>query len=566
MAARRQLLSLHSTLCLTFRLLLSVLLIIQPLTSPRLATAQPLQAALDQIEASLNATINNARNGGLELELVLGAQIASQIALARQQFKTELDNQRQQWSAEAARLVDNLTQSVTQLTNHALAQAQDLINQGQLIALSVPFADDTPRIRAFSPVVSFRPRPGVQDLVYWVAGVFPDFGRDSKYTPTLTLDTKDANGKALPPIPATSGTALSVVFHVPSQSIVFPNSALRTIQAQVNIRYRKRCALLFHCDSVVNYPELIGILPQSPGNLHISFSVSSEHYVSQLTTSYVMHQDAGGGDDLDHPQSIAPTPGYEVLPDSVQIHVLGAGGDWGLNGNCSTATAACWRIKTVQHHCAWFVCPQGNDGSVNFQLTFYERMLTTQTQNGNADIPIEWNQTSLHTFPSDGALSWTATYTDFNNNPVPFGSSNTTVNSPYLKATNISDTTYGFSVFPFNTDASSELSIAIPQGAYNKDAPLNLSLVTDGRSNLNPLTPYGMSALKAFGAAALAKDIPSTVPGTPSPSVKISNLVSDVSATVFDTGTPSPSTPQEERIRALNALAAAAANASIGFK
>ena len=524
-----------------------------------------LKVVFDQIEASLNALINNARNAGLELELVLGAQIAAELALARQQFKTELDYQRQQWSAEAARLVDNLTQSVAQLTNHALAQAQDLINQAQLIALSLPFADDTPHIRAFSPIISFRPPPGVEDLVYSVAGVFPDFGRDPKYTPTLTLDTKDVNGNALPPIAASAGTALSAVFHVPSQSLIFPNNALRTIRAHVNVRYRKRCALLLHCDSQASFPQLIGLLPQSPGNLHLAFSVTTEVYVSKLTTSYVLHQDAAGGDDLDHRQTITPTPGYEVLPNSVQIRVLVSDGDWGLNGNCSTTTAACWRIKTVQHHCAWFVCPQGHDGSVNFQLTFYERKLTTETQSGQKDLPIEWNQTSLYTFPTNGAMTWTGTYTDFNNHPVQFGSSNTGVASPYLKATNISDTTYAFTVYPFNTDASSELSVVIPKGPYNPNAPRNLALVSDGRNNLNPLTPHGIGALKAFGADALARALPATTPGA-SISVQVSNLASTVSALVMDTGTPAHGSPQDARVRALNALAAAAADSSIGFK
>jgi hypothetical protein len=553
------------------RLFLASLLVLQPVGGLHLASAQGGAAAalafkgiLDQLQASVDTIINNARNAGLELELVLGEQIAAEISLARQEFKTELDQQEAQLSAKASQFLDNLRKTISQLTNHALAQAQDLINQAQLIALSLPFADDTPRIRAFTPVISFRPPQGVNDLVFSVGGVFPDFGKDPKYTPTLVLDTKDGSGHPLPPFPATSGTALSAVFHVPSAQLVFPNSALQSIQAHININYSHSCWLLFHCDDQVSIPELIGLLPQSPGNLHLAFSVTTEVYVTQLKTSYVMHQDAGGGDDLDHRQQVAPDSGFEVIPD--------AGGDWGLNGNCSTATAACWRIKTVQHHCVAFICPQGNDGSVNFQLTFYERKLTNQTQNGQFDPPINWNQTALYTFPTNGALTWTAIYTDFNNHAIPFGSSDTSVASPYLKATNISGTTYGFTVYPFNTDASSELSIAIPQGAYSATAPLNVTLFSDGRNNLNPLTPHGMSTLTAYAADGLAMSLPTpaNANATARPDVHVQNNFTNALAVVVAPigahPAPAPSPAQSARLKALNALAGATSNPNIGFK
>jgi len=565
------------------RLFLVLLLVLQPVGTVRLASAQGGAAAalafkgiLDQLEASVDAIINNARNAGLDLELVLGEQIAAEISLARQEFKTELDQQEAGLSAKAAQFLDNLRKSISQLTNHALAQAQDLVNQAQLIALSLPFADDTPRIRAFTPVITFRPAPGVNDVVFSVGGVFPDFGKDPKYTPTLVLDTKDANGNPLPPFAATSGTALSAVFHVPGTQLVFPNSALQSIQAHVNINYSHRCYLLFHCDDQVSIPELIGLLPQSPGNLHLAFSVTTEVYVTQLKTSYVIHQDASAGTDADHPQQVAPDPGFEVLPDGVQPRVLSAGGDWGLNGNCSTATAACWRVKTVQHHCILFVCPSGNDGSVNFLLTFYERKLTNQTQTGQLDLPINWDQTALYTFPTNGAMTWTAIYTDFNNQHVPFGSANTSVASPYLKATNISGTTYGFTVYPFNTDASSELSIAIPQGAYSASAPLNVTLVNDGRNDLNPLTPHGISALTAYAAQGLAQSLPTPAnANAPArPDVQVQNGIHNALAVVVGplggraAARPAPQPPpaQAARLKALNALAGASSNPNIGFK
>src|SRR3954447_5848068 len=291
---------------LALRVLLALALIFNliapPISSAQVGEAVTLVAVLDQLQARLDRTINNARNSGLELELVLGAQIAAQITLARQELATELEQQRREWSSTAEQIIDKLTQSINDLGDHLLAKAQNLVDQGQLLLLSLPLHDETPRVRAFTPIVSFRPRPGVDDLVYSVAGVFPDFGRAPKYIPALKLDVNGPDGHPLPPIPASSGTALSAVFHVPGRDLIFPNSAMRTIQAHINIRYRKRCALLFHCDSEASIPELIGLLPPSPGNLHLSFSITSEVYVTRMSTSYVIHQDAGAGDDLDHRQ------------------------------------------------------------------------------------------------------------------------------------------------------------------------------------------------------------------------------------------------------------------------
>jgi hypothetical protein len=493
-----------------FRIFLVLLLVFPPtVLRPPSVEAQdlnPLGTVLDGLQARVDAILNNARSLGLELVLVLGQQIASEISLARQQLHAELDFQRAQWGDTAAQLIDNMTKAIDQLETQALGQAQDFINQAQLAAISLPFSDKTPHVRGFSPIIAFRPPPGVDDLVFTVAGVFPEVGTPN-YSPTLTLDAKDPNGNALPAFPASSANAFSAQFHVPSSSLVFPTgSAARSIQAHVNIPYKKTC-FLFKCRAEQSIPVLIGLLPQSPGNLHIAFSTTSEHYETKLGTSYGMHQDASRGDDLDHSQTFAPDSGYEVLPNSVQIRVLSADGDWGLIGNCSTSISACWRIKTVQHHCALFFCPQGHDGSVNFTLSFAERRLTTTVQNGQLDIPIEWNQTALHTFPSDGALTWSATYTDFNDRSVSFGSSNTTVNSPYLKAANVADRTYAFSVYPFDVDAGSSLTMVPPQN-YSPNTPLNARLETHPENSRNPLTPHGFSTLKAFAAKALAEAFP----------------------------------------------------------
>ncbi|MCI0391748.1 MAG: hypothetical protein MOB07_23640 [Acidobacteria bacterium] len=545
------------------RLFLALLLMAQPMTidqpitinTARASTQAPLvlTAVLDQLQARLDALLNSARSAGTELLLVLGAQVAAEISLARQQLHTELDYQRERWSEAANALVNNITESISNLENQAFGQAQDLINQAQLIAISLPFADKSPHVRAFSPIVSFRPPSGVDDLVFTVAGVFPDVGKEG-YDPTLTLDLTSGSARTPKKYPASSANAFLAQFHVPQTDLAFPTgSAARSIQAHVNIPYRKRCALLFNCKRESSFPVLIGLLPRSPGNLHVSFSTTTEEYETKMATSHVMHQDASRGDDRNHPQTFAPDPGYEIIPESVRITVLGANGDWSLGGNCSTRTAACWQVTTVQHHCLAFICPQGHDGAVNFRLSFAEKTLVTKVQNGQKDIPIAWNQTSLYTFPSQGALTWTATYTDFNNRSVSFGSNNTQVNSPYLKATSVASKTIAFSVYPFTVDAGSSLSI-LPPEAYEPNSPLNVKLGQRPENSRNPLTPTGFSALKAYAAQALAASFPAS-----RGRVVVSNRTGGYSTAAFEVAPggnppPAPSPADAARQEALNAL------------
>lgn len=488
--------------------ILATLLVLQvPSTAQVVTPAIPavvLGGVLDQLEARVDRLINDARNAGADLALVIGSQVAAQIALARQQLHTELELQRAEWQATTAQLIDTLTKSVEELEQKAIADAEDLANQTALIALSLPFHDSTPHVRAFSPQIAFKPPTGVDDLVFTVAGVFPQVGVEDGFEPTLALEITGADGRPLPAFQPSYATAFSAQFHVPKTNFAFPTgSAARAIKGHVAIPYKKSCAVVFRCRTEAKFPVLIGLLPSSPGNLHVTFTNTTEDYSTQLNTSWVMHQDARTGDDLDHHQVFAPHTGYEVIPDSVQIAVISGDGEWGLLGNCSTTLQACWRVKTVQHHCVAFICPQGHDGAVNFKLSFSERILVPKTQSGQVDIPIDWNVTSLHTFPATGALSWTAVYTDFNNHAVPFGSSDTRVNSPFLKVKNVTGTTIAFSVYPFTTDAGSLFSIAPPASTPVPNGTIAVNVGKHPERIRSPLTREGFSALKAFAQQAL---------------------------------------------------------------
>jgi len=535
----------HSTFRCVAAVICIFLLLPPVITAPEGAYAQSaadagtLAYVLNQLQSTLDGLMNDFRNKANELALAVGAQIQSQIDIARQELDTELGFQQLQWSTTAQTLVSNITNSINDLKNSAFAQAQDLINQFGLIVLALPFTNKTPRLRQFYPFVVPQPLPGINDLTFNIAGIFPDFGTDKKYTPVLSFAGHSYT--------AVSGTAYSALFHVPRTDLSFP-AALQTLPATVIIQYRKSCALLFHCDSKVTIPESIALLPPSPGNLHLSFSNTTQQYRSTVKTSYLMHQDASGGDDVNHFQTAQPDPGWEVIPESVHITIRSKDGDASVDtqkGNCSTTAAACWKVTTIQHHCVMFVCPQGQDGSVSFQLSFLEQELVPHTDTGSTDLTINWGETTMYTFPTEtsatgapGVLQWVGTYTDFNNVAAPFGSGNSEINSQYMKTTNIQGTqTWVFSVYPFSVDAGSDVSALVSNPKLTDMVSILKSFGLGADFNLNPLTTFGFNRILVFGVKGLSYALPSPPAGSPSaPSgpVSISVALGDANYVVAD--------------------------------
>ncbi len=541
------------------RVIFCCVLLLQTTTiQPEMAVSQPvgeaatLKFALDQLQATLDSVLNTARNNGVELGLVLGDQITAEIDLARQELHTELDYQRAQWSATAAALVDNITQSIQNLKDGAFAQAQDLINQTQLIALTLPFSNRTAEVRSFSPVVVARPPSGVEDVVFTVAGLFPDLG-EKGFEPYLKVGSTT--------YPAVSPTAFSAQFHIPKTHITFPTGgAIDTQAATLVVPFKTRCWVFFHCKNEASFPELIGLLPPSPGHLHLSITNVTQQTQTTVKTSNVIHQDASGGDDRDHPQTWPADSGWEIDPYSVHVTVLSQDGDSSIDfnsGNCSTRTFACWKVTTIQHHCAWFICPQGHDGSMNIRLSFTESRTVNVQNSIDEDVELSWGDTTVRSLPTDGAVQWAATYTDFNGQRHPFGSSDSSVNSPYLKVNAITSSCLAFAAFPFSVNAGADLSVlaADPKAApvlARLQARFGVDATASGYgANLNPLTRQGFRGVKVFAARALAATVPAATVPSPVGPMPVGGRVSGLVP-------PQISTPTSPQQRALNALQMAA--------
>jgi hypothetical protein len=404
-------------------------------------------------------------------------------------------------------MVDNITKAIDDLQNKIFAKAQDLVNQVQLIAVSLPFAHRTPEVRAITPFVAPPPPQGVDDLAVHIAGIFPDADLGPKYWPYLTINEK--------PYPSLRATAEEAEFRIAKADLTFPGGeAIRNIPFRLVIPYKGRCAAVIPCRKQATLPEAIGLMPKSPGNLHISFTYTTQNTETKTVTSYPLHIDAGDGDH--NPQALTyqvEGGGWEIIPASVQLRVLNKGGDadeHSGNGNCSTTTMACWHVTVIQHHCFSFICLGGagkGDGSLTISLTFQETRTEPLAGSSQEDIPISWGQTVLKTEPSKDQLEWVAVYTDFNNTPHAFGSNNSNINSPYLKETSITSNTLAFSVYPFGADAGADLSGLVSDVNAPVLATLHSAGLTDA-ANFNPLTASGFKNLKASMLFALGNTIP----------------------------------------------------------
>jgi len=496
---------------LLLRVLLSFSLLVGPLRIRSQDSPLTLAALLTQLQSSVDAIINNAQNAGNNIVQELAANISNEIAYARTQFHAELELQRKEWSAEAATLVDNISQTIQSVTQSAFAEAQDLMNQFQWAIASLPFTNKLPQVRAFSPIMAPMPPEGVDDLVFSVSGLFMDAATKG-YEPSLVIETK-------PAYPITALSAFEAQFHVPKADLSFPGGgSVKLLHAKVIVPYKKRCFLFFQCRATEEFPEAINLLPASPGHLHISVSDSYTGISAKAKTSYMMRQDASHGDDLGHQETYLPDPGYGVIPESVHISIFGSGGDWfvdTLGGNCSTVAQACWKIDTRQHHCWGPFCPGGTDGVVIFKLSFMESTPVSETSTTDRDFPLTWGTTELQPIPlpatpgnqnpGAGAVTWVASYTDFDNVVHGFGSTNTTVDSPFLRVKVAADGTLAYSVYPFGVDAGSDLSSF--SGNANSGSILSSfgNLGVADSTNLNPLTAPGFTNLKVLFSLAYGR-------------------------------------------------------------
>jgi hypothetical protein len=151
-------------------------------------------------------------------------------------------------------------------------------------------------------------------------------------------------------------------------------------------------------------------------------------------------------------------------------------------------------------------------------------------------------------------VQWVATYTDFNGRRYDFGSSNSSIDSPYLRVKSITNSCLAFSAFPFSVDAGSDLSViaANPKGASM--VALLQSKFGVGANSLNPLTKDGFKSVKIFASRALATTVPTAT--VPNPA-NLGSLPPGVSGLVGYLP-PQIVTPDSPQKRALNTLQTAA--------
>ena len=284
---------------------LSLALIYQPIAlaadsvqAVPVLTVVGLEGLLDNLQGRLDAIINHAANEVRDIVRVLADQISTEIAAARQMLHTELEFQQQLVMSHVNSMINNIRNSVDALEQNAFALVHDSLNQAQLIAMTIPFSRRDPMLKGYDPAVAFPSGAPTDTFRFSVFGVFADAGRPG-YEPTLELTVLDSAGAPhAQTFPASSPTQVASQFLVPNALLFAGPQVIRRISGKLHVPFRKRFLLLFHRRTDRVFPLTIGLLPNSPGALRISFTNTSEVWDSQVNTSYVMQQNASQGDEF----------------------------------------------------------------------------------------------------------------------------------------------------------------------------------------------------------------------------------------------------------------------------
>jgi hypothetical protein len=557
---------------------LAVILVLQPFLALRRAEAQvplvglaALSGALDQLSDRLKGIINSAASQADGVIITLGAQIATQIAIAQNMLHTELEYQRKAVEEAVNEMIDKIRTAIDDLERRAFNEIHDLTDQVQLIAMSLPFMNRTPTLRSVQPAVAFPTGAESDVFVFRVAGNFPDVALDG-YKPSLEFQLIDSSGTSrTATVPARQATNLAAEFPFTEGQLF--SSQTRRLQGTVRIPYRHRCWLFFHCrvKPDATFPISVGLLPRNPGRIKLHFTDTYEDYETKHKESVVLEQDASDGDIKRRPQTVQPDSGYQVIPESVRISVVGARGDTSLGGNCSSTLSACWQVTTVQHHCIFGVCPQGGDGYIWFKLSFDQKKLKTFAPAGDVNVAIDWNRVTVHTFTQPrGVLSWSAVYTDFANNDRAFGSQNTAVDSPYLKVSKVADNTWAFGVYPFGAQAGADVTGRANPTTSDPSRDTRLGILMADIENLvhantNPLRPAGFRMLKESAATSLRRALLDETLETLSRDIANVNQSSFTNASRSNqpSTTPAPPPITETQVRNARDAAARSLNAAV---
>jgi hypothetical protein len=385
-----------------------------------------LGAVLGNLTDQLNQIINAAEQAGRSLIIQAGTEVNIAIENAKNAFADLLDKAFADINATVRSTVDQLQSMLSQISDNAFSQLGSLTDTVQQIVNSLPFRKHQPQVTSTSPDFVVPTVTGYPISIRF-KGNF-ELAATAGYEPVLQIGNQQFKPDAV--------TTQSLEFIVSVTSLfpaLVPTAGFSFTRVQLTLPWRESGFLgVGHHDHRDSYSMVIGALPPSPGQLFLSYSITSQVTSPPRTfTSSAFYQssasDAGNNDNIDVPYAVSAETGWHVIRNTSQFHYWGQEGnypaDWSYSFVSDDGDRVVYKVTTI-HHKAGF------SGLLHFNISFQENQPQTIVQNYGEQITLKWGDTFVIPYPVG---TWKLTFTSFDGRHVEFAGSNTS--DPFIKIT-----------------------------------------------------------------------------------------------------------------------------------
>jgi hypothetical protein len=247
---------------------------------------------------------------------------------------------------QAQRLLAGVDKIVHGWTRELLSpEMQRLAYEARAVFNSVPAIDTRPKLTAFFPTF-VAPSNRESNVLIKCVGNFPVLS-NSEVRPTLWF-----NQKEYPSIHSQPEIAFSIPLHE-----LFPlggNSThgIRSASFDVKIPYEENSfwSSFWPSKTFYHYQGSIYLLPESPGKITIHYTKMKEvgKREKHMSGEFIQNsrEIAGGGAGhslIKQPHSLKTKPGWKIVPDSVQFHVVESKG----RAESSDSRRNSWQLHEV---------------------------------------------------------------------------------------------------------------------------------------------------------------------------------------------------------------------------
>jgi hypothetical protein len=393
-------------------------------------TAGLFGACLGSLSDKLRALVESFENSGKALEAGLGAQIATNVSLARAQLDAELNKQMSQVSATASNFVASTLSQVHRLEAQTFKDAKSLSTDILTAASAIPFSHREPSVRPLANPYYVPLDAG--SLQVRIDGHFLDIGK-SGYDATLRV------GDAPTTYAHSENSTDHLQFSVPYSALArtTADNVVDYKRLTVSVPYHKSGFCLFWCKGTETFKLTLITLPRNPGTLVVTKHKQVPDVDTKPVTSPEQFQDSKDNDITEDKTGklycFAPADagtGWRIQPSSVKGRVTWVfegeqGTDWWWVSNPDSATSqadACVRMETLHKNF-------GHSGKVKFVVDYTEE----HDKLTNVDTPVQidrpWGGSQLVNL-SQGE-SWTGRFVQFDGRVYEFHDGD--IESPFVR-------------------------------------------------------------------------------------------------------------------------------------